>query len=59
MLVFTVTAELQYCSKIEAVPECVNKENNVRRHGTCMLGSGKLEKHIKVADIMLRNGTGD
>lgn len=59
MTVFTVTAEIQYCNKMETVPECINKENNGRRHVTCMLGFVKLAKHTKAADIMLENDTGD
>lgn len=59
MPVFTVTAELQYCNKIEAVPECIHKENNGRRHVTCMLCSVKHEKRTKGADIMLGSAVGD
>lgn len=59
MSVFTVTAELQYCNKIEAVPEYIHKENNGRRHVVCMLGFVKLEKRTKAADIMVGNDMGD
>lgn len=59
MPVFTVTAELQYCNKIETIPKCIHKENNGRRRITCMLGFVKLEKHTKAADIMLGDYMGD
>lgn len=59
MPVCIVTAELQYCNKIETVPECIHKENNGRRHVTCMLGFVKLEKRTKAADIVLGNDMGD
>lgn len=54
-----MTAELQYCNKIEIVPECIHKENSGRRRVICMLGFVKLEKCTKAADIMLENDMGD
>lgn len=54
-----MTAELQYCSTMETVPEYIHVENNGRWQVTWMLGFVKLMKHRKTANVMLKNDKGD